>query len=99
MMKVYINQNKVMFDMNDILFLFYINMNQQEYVMVNVVDIEDLFDVDYHNDLDINSRETKDDRDIYLRLENKVYIKSNKRKSERIFYVDNLLNFSYQVQY
>jgi hypothetical protein len=88
-----------MFDMNDILFLFYINMNQQEYVMVNVVDIEDLFDVDYHNDLDINSRETKNDKDIYLRLENKVYIKSNKRKSERIFYVDNLLNFSYQVQY
>jgi hypothetical protein len=77
MMKVYINQNKVMFDMNDILFLFYINMNQQEYVMVNVVDIEDLFDVDYHNDLDINSRETKNDKDIYLRLENKVYIKSN----------------------
>ncbi len=66
-----------MFDMNDILFLFYINMNQQEYVMVNVVDIEDLFDVDYHNDLDINSRETKNDKDIYLRLENKVYIKSN----------------------
>jgi hypothetical protein len=68
MMKVYINQNKVMFDMNDILFLFYINMNQQEYVMVNVVDIEDLFDVDYHNDLDINSRETKNDKYIYLRL-------------------------------
>jgi hypothetical protein len=44
-MKEYMNQNKGMFDMNDILFLVHIDMNQQEYVMVNVVEIEYPFDV------------------------------------------------------
>jgi len=70
--------------MNDILVVFHIIVNQQEYVMVNVLDIEHLFDVDYHNDLDINSKETKDDKYIFLRLENKIYIKSNTKKKRKV---------------
>ena len=42
----YMNQNKVKFDMNDILLMTRINVNQQEYVLVDVADIEYLFAVD-----------------------------------------------------
>jgi len=37
--------------------------------MVNVVEIENLFDVDFHNDLDMNSMKTKEDKDMDLRFQ------------------------------
>lgn len=67
-MKEYMHQNKVEFDMNDILFQVYIDVNQQEYLMDNVLVIEHLFHVYYHNDLDMNSKVTKKDKDIFLRF-------------------------------
>jgi len=72
-MKEYRNPNKAVFDMNDILFVIYINVNQQKYVMVNVLDIDDHFHVYYHNDLDINSKMTKNDKYIYLRFTKKIF--------------------------
>jgi hypothetical protein len=37
--------------------------------MVNVVEIENLFDADFHNDLDMNSMKTKEDKDMDLRFQ------------------------------
>jgi hypothetical protein len=59
----------VEFDMNDILSVVHIDANQREYVMANVVEIEHLFDVDLHNHHGINSKETKDDKDISLKFQ------------------------------
>lgn len=95
MTKEYMNQNKVKFDMNDILFVIHIDLNQSEYVMVNVVEIENLFDLDFHNHLDINSKKTTDDKDIGLKFLNQFLMKSK----NSISYIDNRSTFSYQVQY
>jgi hypothetical protein len=62
--------------------------------MVNVLEIEDLFDVYHHNDLDMNSKKTKADKDIYLTIIKKIFMKSKKNS-----YVHNWSNVSYQVQY
>jgi hypothetical protein len=74
MVKVYMNQNKVVFDMNDFLFSVHIVVNQQEYVMVNVLEVVYLFDLYHHTDLHTNSKVTKEDKHIFLRFKEKTKV-------------------------
>jgi hypothetical protein len=62
MVKEYMNQNKVKFDMNDFLFVVHIIVNQEEHLMVNVLDVVYLFVLYHHKDLHMNPKVTMDDK-------------------------------------
>ena len=64
------DQNMEEFDMNDIHVLVDKDVNRKECVMEIVVDIVDLNDSDYHNDLDMNSKMTTANKHIDLKESN-----------------------------